>query len=112
MPDVNVTKKKEVSPFKRALFWTAIAFVIGFNAYRSPPGIQTVASVLIFTKTIVGATYAVPTFIVVLIWRLFLTRIEPRSHRAYVFLSFAGPAIVGLLFLLLIGFTVAYVRTL
>lgn len=102
MPDGNVEKKKRVSPVKRALFWSAIAFVVGFSAYHSQTGTRMAEEALIFTKVAVGTTYAVITFVVVLLWRLLLRRIEPRSQRAYVFLSFSGPAIVGLLFVLLI----------
>jgi len=106
MPDGNVEKKKSVSPVKRALFWSAIVFVIGFSAYHSQSGAQMVGEILLLTKVVVGTTFAVITFIAVLLWRLLLRRIEPRSQRAYVFLSFGGPVIVGLLFFLLVAFAV------
>lgn len=106
MSDGIVEKKKVLSPLKRSLFWAAIAFVIGFSAYHSSPGTRMAEEVVIFTKVIVGATYAVITFVVVLFWRLFLRRIEPKSQRAYVFLSFGGPVILGLLFFLLVALAV------
>lgn len=106
MPEENVEKRKSVSPGKRALFWSAIAFVIGFSAYHSQPGAQMVREVLLLTKVVVGTTFAVITFVSVFLWRLLLRRIEPRSQRAYVFLSFGGPAIVGLLFFLLVAIAV------
>jgi hypothetical protein len=54
MPDGNVEKKKRASPVKRALFWSAIAFVIGFSAYHSQPGARMVEEVLLLTKVVVG----------------------------------------------------------
>jgi membrane protein DedA with SNARE-associated domain len=66
-------KIKTSGPARTALFWAAIAFVIGYSG----AGVNYYNNT--FAKVVVATTYAVIAFLLVLVWRVLRQRFGSRN---------------------------------